>query len=108
MPPTRRNKAARHRLLLALAAGVLMVLLLLFGTGRYGWISMIRLNRQERELQRSILVNLARNAILSHEIRRLQNDRFYLESKAREELGLVRPGEISYRILPADSGKKKP
>jgi cell division protein FtsB len=42
------------------------------------------------------------NAGLEQRLQRL-NDPEYLEKVAREELGLVRPGEISYVVVPASN-----
>jgi len=42
------------------------------------------------------------NAALRAEISRLRSDPKYLESLARERLGLVRPDEMVYRFLDAD------
>lgn len=41
----------------------------------------------------------AKNATLRNRLNRL-NDPEYVEKLAREQLGLVRPGEISYAIVP--------
>ena len=43
------------------------------------------------------------NERLRERILRLQNDNFYLEKVAREELNLVRPGEIVYRFASNES-----
>jgi len=86
----------------------MLALLLIFGTGPYGWINMIRLNRRQDRLRRELLVNMARNELLRREIKRMCRDSLYLESKARERYGMVKPGEISIRFYPADSLKTKP
>ncbi|MGH2812212.1 MAG: FtsB family cell division protein [Actinomycetota bacterium] len=44
---------------------------------------------------------LAENAVLSERLDRLE-DPDYLEKLAREELGLVRPGEVSYVVVPPE------
>ncbi|HTY09265.1 MAG TPA: septum formation initiator family protein [Candidatus Edwardsbacteria bacterium] len=96
------------RLAVTLVSGGIVLLLLVLGTTRYGWITMIRFNKREARLDREILVNLAHNEILKQERLRLLRDRAYIEAKAREELGMVKPGEVSYRFYPADSLKKRP
>ena len=40
------------------------------------------------------------NARLSEEKRRLEEDPVYLERVAREKMGLVREGEVVYKIVP--------
>jgi cell division protein FtsB len=49
------------------------------------------------QLQRS-------NAMLRERIHRLRHDDRHLEKLAREELGLVREGEIVYRFASSESG----
>ncbi len=46
------------------------------------------------------------NETLRERVYRLRHDDLYLEKTAREELGLVRPGEIVYRFAPSESKKK--
>ncbi len=47
------------------------------------------------------------NETLRERVYRLRHDDLYLEKTAREELGLVRPGEIVYRFASSESKKKK-
>ena len=53
-----------------------------------------RLERQRQEL-------LGANAALRAEIERLRTDDQYLEQLAREELGMLKPGEMELVIVPA-------
>jgi len=46
--------------------------------------------------------------MLRDRIYRLRHDDLYLEKIAREELGLVRPGEIIYRFVSPESKKERP
>jgi len=108
MPVRPGHRTRPYRAIAAVIGGMALVLALVLGATRYGWITMIRFNRRERALDREMLVNLARNEILQQERYRLLQNRAYLESKAREELGMVRAGEISYRFYRADSLKKRP
>ena len=54
-----------------------------------------RLEQHRREL-------IADNARLREEIDRLQTDDRYIEQIAREQLGLVRPGEVELLVVPYD------
>ena len=108
MPVRPRHRNQSLRLAAAVVSGGIVLLLVVLGTTRYGWITMIRFNKREARLDHEILVNLAHNELLKQERIRLLKDRAYIEAKAREELGMVRPGEISYRFYPADSLKKRP
>jgi len=108
MPVRPRHRNRSLRLAAALVSGGIVLLLVVLGTTRYGWITMLRFNKREARLDREILVNLTHNEILKQERIRLLKDRAYIEAKAREELGMVKSGEVSYRFYPADSLKKRP
>ena len=53
----------------------------------------VRLDQHRRDL-------ISANARLRNEIQRLETDDRYIERLAREQLGLVRPGEIELLIVP--------
>jgi cell division protein FtsB len=81
------------------------VLLLFAGLTVYGWQGVVRL-RQMREQLQSLErenVTLRREAErLARVIDRLRNDPAYLERIAREERGMVRPGETVLKFPPKD------
>ena len=52
-------------------------------------------DRQIRELKRQ-------NKMLVEERRRLTEDPSYLEKVAREKMGLIKEGEVIYKILPSN------
>ncbi len=58
-----------------------------------------RLERHQRDL-------LVQNASLLGEIRRLRTDDQYIERLAREQLGMLRPGEIELVIVPMAPTKR--
>jgi cell division protein FtsB len=58
-----------------------------------------RLERRKQEL-------LIQNATLYAEIRRLRTDDRYIERLAREQLGMVKPGEVEFVIIPAPSDRR--
>jgi len=82
-----------------------VVLLLFAGLTVYGWQGVVRL-RQMREQLQSLErenVTLRRDAErLAQIIDRLRNDPAYLERIAREERGMVRPGETVLKFPPKD------
>jgi len=100
-------RTRRRRVLTAIILGALAGFLAIFGTGPYGWINMIKVQKRQQQLRREILINMARNELLRREIKRMRSDNFYIETKARERYGMVRPGETSYRFYPADSLKSE-
>lgn len=57
--------------------------------------------RMQRDLERGVRdleIIEQKNAALLHEVQRLRGDLGYIEKIAREELGLVRPGEIVFEF----------
>jgi len=55
--------------------------------------------QKENERSLAVIKELEeKNKLLAAEIRRLREDRQYLESVARKELGLVKDNEIIYRF----------
>ncbi|MGE3538892.1 MAG: septum formation initiator family protein [Candidatus Tectimicrobiota bacterium] len=62
--------------------------------GDRGLLAMWRTQRDLDRLVREIEIIEQKNAALGHDMQRLRTDRDYIEKIAREELGLVRTGEI--------------
>jgi len=55
--------------------------------------------QKENERSLAVIKELKeKNKLLAAEIRRLREDRRYLESVARKELGLIKDNEIIYRF----------
>ena len=102
-----KNKKIRQRLALALILGITGVVVVSFGLGDYGWIKTIKLRKRQASLKRQIIVNLAHNEILKREIRLVREDRLVIEALVRENLGMVKPGEVSYRFYSSDSLNRK-
>jgi hypothetical protein len=61
------------------------------------------LAREAARLEQHRLDLIRTNERLREEIRRLETDDRYIERLAREQLGLVRPGEIELLIVPQGS-----
>lgn len=66
--------------------------------GDRGLLAMWRTQHELERLVREIEIVEQKNATLSHEVQRLRSDLAYIEKIAREELGLVRPGEIVFEF----------
>ena len=66
--------------------------------GRDGMRHLAALHAERQSLGREAVALLEQNAALREEIKRLEHDDRFLESYARRELDLVRPGEIVYRF----------
>ncbi|MDO8861251.1 cell division protein FtsB [Haliea sp. E1-2-M8] len=86
---------------------LLVALVALLGVLQYRlWIaegSLAEKHRLQREVEAQQAVNReleARNAVLEREVLDLQTGNDGLEQRAREQLGLVREGEIFYQFVP--------
>ena len=81
------------------------VLLLFAGLTVYGWQGVVRLRQMREQLSSLERENVAlrRDAErLAQIIDRLRNDPAYLERIAREERGMVRPGETVLKFPPKE------
>ncbi len=92
---SRRPLFRRHLKLLVL---VLVVLAAASVMGNRGLMRLYQFQRERAELTREIDKLRAANAALEQEARPLKSDPSGIEAIAREELGLVKPGEIVYEF----------
>jgi cell division protein FtsB len=88
-------KAPRwRRALNALLVFVIVVLAVDALVGEKGLTQALRARRESRALAASVQRLRAENAALRERARRLREDSAAIESVAREDLGLIRPGEM--------------
>jgi cell division protein FtsB len=79
--------------------GALIILLALISVlGERGVLHLGRLRGEKNRLDEQNYRLQKENASLRQRIFQIRNDNAYLEKLAREELNLVRPGEIVYRF----------
>jgi cell division protein FtsB len=90
----------RAAILAVVLLGLLFYVLMPFRTYMAQRSQLARLERQSAALQQQ-------NANLQRRIRRL-NDPNYLERVARECLGMVRPGEIAFVVVPGNGSAFAP
>jgi len=64
--------------------------------GEKGLMESMNARRQYRQLQGSLEELRRENAALREEMRRLNEDPATIESLARQDLGLIRPGEVVF------------
>jgi cell division protein FtsB len=111
-PPLRRRRArpvvqapspVRRRLLNYILALVTVVLVVDALVGDKGLIETTRARRQYADVAASLTALRQQNARLRDDIRRLKEDPGTIESIAREELGLMRPGELLFVVKDADA-----
>ena len=92
---------ARRKTLQLLLAFVTLVLVIDALVGEKGLLETMRARRQHAELTASIDRLRGENAQLREETRRLREDPSAIESLARQELGLIRPGEVLFIVRDA-------
>ncbi len=66
-----------------------------------------RLWEEKKQLEEKNFLLQKENETLRERAHRILHDDLFLEKVAREELGLVRPGEMVYRFAAADSKRTK-
>jgi cell division protein FtsB len=105
--PRRRREPAeppsqpRRKTVQILLLFVTLVLAIDGLVGEKGLLESIRTRRRHRELSASIERLRGENAQLREQVRRLLEDPSTIESLAREELGLIRPGELLFIVKDA-------
>ena len=100
-PAVQGGSQARRKTIQLLLLFVTLVLAIDGLVGEKGLLESIRARRHHRELSTSIERLRAENAPLREEARRLLEDPSTIESLAREELGLIRPGELLFIVRDA-------
>jgi len=86
---------------------VVILLLAWLSFGRHGFITLYKMQK-EKERCLAIVENFKeKNRLLAAEIRRLKEDNKYLESVAREQLGMVKENEIVFRFKKESKDAKK-
>ena len=95
-----RQIVATPWLTLVLMGSSLFVLAMMALTvwGDRGLLAMWRTQHDLDRLVREIEIVEQKNATLAREVQRLRSDLGYIEKIAREELGLMRPGEIVFEF----------
>lgn len=99
--PTPSPFPARRKTLHLLLVFVTLVLIIDALVGEKGLLETMRASRRHRELTASIEKLRLENGQLREEARRLREDPSAIESLAREELGLIRPGELLFIVKDA-------
>jgi cell division protein FtsB len=88
---------------LYLLGSLILVLLLVTIVGERGALHLWRLRGEKAQLDEQNYQLQKTNEALRQRISRIRTDNRYLEKLAREELNLVRPGEVVYRFPKAES-----
>lgn len=96
----------RARIAALVAAGLLAALA--FQAGEYGTLDWLTLRRQlaeERQAVRELEIEVDSLARQAHA---LESDPVAQERAAREEFGMIRKGEILYRLVPQTESRDHP
>jgi len=112
--PIRRKRAQpaapsgsprRRQIVNALLIFSAVVLLVDALVGDTGFIHRIRAGRQVQEAEASLSTLKRQNAQMREYIQRLNEDPSLIEAVAREELGLIRPGELLFIVRDAQPAR---
>lgn len=95
------------RLLFYFLAGLLLLLSVVTAVGERGAIHLWRLRGDKILLDEQNYRLQKENKALQQRIYRIRHDNHYLEKLAREELNMVRPGEVVYRFPGGRAGNVK-
>ena len=91
-----KRLAGNRRMLIALVAGVPILLYVLFGNR--GIVQRFRMQSQKVEIEQKILEAGAENRRLQAESKALDADKKAIEKVAREKYGMIRDGETVYKV----------
>ncbi|MHB8733641.1 MAG: FtsB family cell division protein [bacterium] len=104
--PSRAEALAGRRRLMTIGAAIVLAVALTALFNQYG--KTYTLARSEARLEQRRRELIADNARLRDEIERLRTDDRYIEQIARQQLGLVRPGEVELLVVPYDGTVSAP
>ncbi|HXQ20371.1 MAG TPA: septum formation initiator family protein [Candidatus Acidoferrales bacterium] len=66
--------------------------------GDHGLVHLLHLRSEQADLEHTAFELQQSNEHMRQRIRRLESDDWYVEKLARERLGMVKSGEIVYRV----------
>jgi len=89
---------AKYKGILAACALGLVLFVIAAIYGDHGLVHLRRLRAEQQDLEHAAFQLQQRNEALRQRIHRLQSDDAYVEKLARERLGLVKNGEVVYRV----------
>ena len=93
-------QSPKARLFFWLSAGIIVLLLGSAWLGQDGYLAVIVNQDRVSELKKENAEIEAKNKELRSEIRSLRSDERAIEKIAREDLGLVKKGEVVYEFIP--------
>jgi cell division protein FtsB len=91
------------RLLALILIAVLVLLQVKLWVGAGGWREVEHLERSVDAQQHENTALERRNDALTAEVADLKQGRIAVEERARAELGMIKPGEVFYRVIETDA-----
>jgi len=102
-----RQSRSSQRWLVYVLSSLLVAFALFTAFGERGVFHLWRLRGEKGQLDEKNYALQKENDALRERIDRIRHDDRFLEKLAREELGLIRPGEIVYRFAPPEAKRNK-
>ncbi|MFQ6092357.1 MAG: septum formation initiator family protein [bacterium] len=107
--PSRKREStssAKKSIGRGLLLGAVLLLVYVFLLGDYGAYRIWKQKREIAQMEQAIEALHLRQQELKEEADLLKNDPEYIEKIAREEYGMIKRGEIIYRMVPSLQGEK--
>lgn len=89
----------QHQLIIWAGVGCFVILSVLAVVSDRGFLDVAEFSRHLEGVERQIQALETENAMLRQQVIGLRHDPHHIEKLAREELGLVRPDEIIFKIV---------
>ncbi len=105
--PERARPAPRSRRPLWWAAALFLLALLALAGGK-SWRDLAAVRERESELETRLAATRAEIAAFERRLERLRRDPVTLERLAREDLGMVRPGDVVIVLPPEEIAEAPP
>ncbi len=96
------------RTLIFCLIGLVLVLQYALWFGKSNAVDLVHLRRSVSELEKENLSLRERNNRLHADVNEIKNRVEAIEARAREQLGLIMPGETYYQVVPAEDGTTPP
>jgi len=104
MPPSQSKTSRVQKILLTALVIVAVAIAGAAVVGKHGLLTYVNMKNRYEQMQRECRRLRKENERLRGEIKAWQSDPEAIEEVAREELGMIKPGEVLYKFKPEDSG----
>jgi len=103
MPPHRPRVSRAEKIVLVALVTFALGIAGAAVVGKHGLLTYVNMKNRYAEMQEECLRLRRENEHLRREIRALRTNPDAIEKVAREELGMIKPGEVLYKFKPEDS-----